>query len=414
MQFSGGLLSRRMSDLRQVLAIRPFALFSLGNLSSLMAIWMVRVCVAWITWEQTHSKTWLGVMAFAEMGPSVLISLWSGPLADRHDRMRILRFGQSVQVLFGLALALLAWLKLLSVWAMLAALVGFSITAGITLPARLSVAPSLVPRAQVATASAIGSIALNLTRLVGPVLAAFLLVAEAEVLAFLATSVLFAVNAFCLSRIRPGEGVIAPLPVDGPPQSYSYREVLATVLADRAMAAVMALQFAVAVSLRPLTDMFPAFADQVFGRAEQGFAGLTAAVGIGAILGAGGMIGGAAGQAMLRRLAQSTLALACVTLLFSQIGNYWLALALLAAYGALLSATGIAGTTYTQVSTPHHQLGRVMSIYGLVFRFGPAIGALAMGLTADRIGVSAAAALFAVGAALAIALLWPRLTRTGP
>lgn len=410
MQSLGTHLSHRLSELRQVFAIRPFALFSLGNFCSLLAIWMVRVCVAWITWEQTHSKTWLGVMAFAELGPSVLISLWSGPLADKYDRMRILRFGQTIQVFFGLALAILAYTKLLDVWAMLVALLGFSVTAGITLPARLSVAPSLVPRPQVATASAIGSIALNVTRLAGPMVAAVLLAAEAETLAFLAASLLFAINAYSLSRISPGEGVIAPPRPDGPPPAYTYREVLATVLRDPVMTSVMGLQFAVSVLLRPLTDMFPAFADQVFGRGEHGFAGLTAAVGIGAIFGAGGMIGGSAGRAMLRRLVYATMALSVVTLLFSLTSNYWLALAILAVYGALLSAGGIAGTTYTQVSTPHDQLGRVMSIYGLVFRFGPALGALVIGVAADSIGVSFAAGAFAVMAACCLALLWRRLT----
>ena len=97
MAFGGGQFDRRISDLRSVLALRAFRLFSIGNFCSLSAIWVVRVCIGWLTWELTGSKTWLGIMAFAELGPSVIVSLYAGDLADRIDRVRILRMGQGMQ-----------------------------------------------------------------------------------------------------------------------------------------------------------------------------------------------------------------------------------------------------------------------------------------------------------------------------
>ncbi|MCA0424742.1 MAG: ABC transporter permease subunit [Proteobacteria bacterium] len=89
----GAEFRRRFADLADVFSVRAFRLFSIGNFASLSAIWLVRFCVGWLTWEATHSKTWLGMMAFAELGPSILISLYAGTLADRMDRLRILPAG---------------------------------------------------------------------------------------------------------------------------------------------------------------------------------------------------------------------------------------------------------------------------------------------------------------------------------
>jgi MFS family permease len=400
-------LERRFDDLRRVFRVRAFALFSLGNFSSLMAIWIIRVCIAWIAWEQTRSKTWLGVMAFAELGPSVLVTVWSGPLADRLDKVRILRWGQSIQTLLALLLLVLAVTRSLNVWWMMAALLGFSFMAGLTLPARMAVAPSLVPRDQVATASAIGSISLNMTRLAGPILAAVFLASNQEAAAFGIAALGFALNAYCLSRIpRAGTADAAPAR-PSPGETRSYGEVILGVARDLRLSLVLVLQFLGSLFLRPVTDMFPAFADQVFNRGEHGFAALTAAVGVGAILGAGLMIGGSDARLMLRQVYYGTVAFAIAGLAFAWTPGFVTALFVLAVFGALLTTSGIAGTSYVQINTPTAQLGRVMAIYSIIFRLGPAIGALCLGAVADRAGVSAATAGFAMLALAILVALWP-------
>lgn len=76
----------------------------------------------------------------------------------------------------------------------------------------------------------------------------------------------------------------------------------------RLLRLVLLIQFAMSLLVRPLTDMFPAFSGQVFLRGEAGYAMLTAAVGVGAIVGALFVVGNAAGRAMqLHILAGSAL-----------------------------------------------------------------------------------------------------------
>ena len=55
-----------------------YGLYALGNSVSLIGMWMQRVSVGWLTWDLTHSGTWLGAMAFADLFPTVFIGLIGG------------------------------------------------------------------------------------------------------------------------------------------------------------------------------------------------------------------------------------------------------------------------------------------------------------------------------------------------
>lgn len=407
----GEQFRRRLADLQDVFTVRAFRLFSIGNFASLSAIWLVRFCVGWLTWEQTHSKTWLGLMAFAELGPSIIISLYAGTLADRMDRLRILRMGQGLQACLGGLLLALQFSGRLTVWWMLLIMLGFSILGGLNLPARLAAAPSLVGRERIATASAVGSITLNLTRLLGPLIAAPLLVLGYETLAFALATAGFALNAICLSMIRPEESAPASVAGSGEGPAGTFRDVVAAMLADRLLRDVLAIQIATALLVRPLNDMLPAYADLAFGRGEAGFAMLTASVGLGAILGALLVVGEQQGRAMRLNIAVASAVFAISVIVFALSGSLYVAMPVLAVFGAAMTVSGVGGTSFVQARTPIGRLGRVMSVYSLVYRLAPALGALALGALADLVALRPASLAFAVMALLAIAGSARRLLR---
>ena len=65
---------------------RDYTKYTAGNSLSLIGLWMQRVGVGWLTWELTHSPTWLGLIAMAEFSPVVIMGPIGGVLADRFDR----------------------------------------------------------------------------------------------------------------------------------------------------------------------------------------------------------------------------------------------------------------------------------------------------------------------------------------
>lgn len=386
------------------MANRAFRLFSIGNFMSLAAIWIVRVCIGWSTWELTGSKTWLGLMAFAELGPSVLISIYSGPLADRMDRFSILKLGQVTQTVLALVIVALTWTGTLTVWWMLAVMLGYSIIGGLTLPARLSMAPALVSSEHLSTASAVGSITLNVTRFLGPLVAAPLLATGLDALAFLLAAAGFACNAICLASVHPDDRRSPELGHNQ--DSNGYGEVFRQIATDRPLAIVLLLQLVLWLLAPPLTQMLPAFAVQVFGHAEAGYAALNVAVGAGAVCGALLVMGESAGHGMRYHLLAGSCVLCAAMMLFASVTSFPLALVILFAFGAALTSTSVASTTFVQVRTPKSRLGRVMSIYSIIFRLAPAVGAVVLGALADIIGLGTATLILPSLALVCLLLLW--------
>ena len=83
--------SARLDPLRSAFAHRDFRLFTGGTAISNIGTWVQRMSVGWLAWELTHSGTWLGIIAFADMFPTVLLAPITGAVADRVDRLRALR-----------------------------------------------------------------------------------------------------------------------------------------------------------------------------------------------------------------------------------------------------------------------------------------------------------------------------------
>ena len=73
-----------------------FAVFSAGNAVALIGMWMERIAVGWLAWQLTESGLWLGVVAFADFFPVVLIGPIAGAFADRLDRLRVVKVSQTL------------------------------------------------------------------------------------------------------------------------------------------------------------------------------------------------------------------------------------------------------------------------------------------------------------------------------
>ena len=71
--------------------------------------------------------------------------------------------------------------------------------------------------------------------------------------------------------------------------------------------------------------------------------------------------------------------------------------------------TGVTVQTALQLSVDTAYRARVMSLYGIMFRSGPALGALVMGIAADSFGLRAPLAIGAVAALTTGLLYWRRV-----
>lgn len=400
----------RIADFKAVFAIPAFATYQAGNLIMTTGFWMQRIAVGWVTWELTGSEAWLGTVAFAELFPSLLTALWGGSLADRHAAPKIMYWGQIASAAVSVALALLYFTGSLTPWAMAGMMAVLGAVSGVLLPARLSMARHLAPPKLLSSALAVNSTGFNLSRFLGPALAAGLLVVGSAGLVFSVSAAGFLALSVALYRIRnvPAQTnrVVSAQPVN---MAGVMRDLMHTPL----ILGVLMLQLAQGLLIRPASELFPAYAEVAFGRGEVGLGLLNAALGIGAILGALTMSKAQDGRGALVQILTTSAVFALSLLVFAVTEIFWLALAILLLHGATMSSSNIAALAYVQLEAPQDRLGRILSLYTIIFRVGPALGAFLFGVTAEATslmttGVSfALAGLFATGG-LALFILKPR------
>lgn len=319
-----------------------------------------------------------------DLFPSVVLSPLGGVIVDRGDPRRISLITQVVAMTHACILLTVSLVGLLDIW-LLAFLAGMrGSIAAINQPARLSLVPSLVPRDYLPVALAANSVVFNLARFVGPAVAGLVIVRYS-------ISGAFAVNALSYLGLLLALMLIDTAPTVREGRAHSFvGQVVAGyqyVSRHRGLGPLLMIFATGTILVRPIIELLPGFADGIFNAGASGLAWFTSAMGVGAM--AGGFV-------MIRRnsLEQTfsamgtSLALMCVAaILFSLAPSFWIALALLVVVGGAISVNGIGTQALIQAAVENDMRGRVMSLYGMLFRGAPAVGALVMGAAADHIGL---------------------------
>jgi len=390
------------------LAEANYRFFLAGYGLSWIAYWVHVLAVGWYAWETTHSAFWLGFVFVCDLCPALLISPIGGALADRLDRIALLRGVLWLQVLTATLISLLAWLGLLPVWllALFVALEGGLV--GISQPAFHGLVPRLVRPENLSSAIALNTLAIHLSGVAGPLVAgiffAFGLAAAGPV--FLANAVGTLFYLWCLGHVR----FAAPPPQARSQSAAGIRHEIAEGFRymgrTRFVLAALGLTAAVALLARTLTNMLPGLNDRYAILEPARFVWLTAALLAGSVAAslvkAGSRRLGQAGRQAERAFRLYALLWASGFALL-----WWLPADPLAALG-LLFLLGFTSTSATvgnmvelQSRVDEDRRGRVMGNLQMVSRGAGALGALLAGLLAGWIDF---APTFLVLLAVALAL----------
>jgi predicted MFS family arabinose efflux permease len=366
---------------------RNYGIYAAGNIVYLTGSWMQRVAVGWLTWELTQSGAWLGAIAFADLFPGVVIAPIAGVIADRYDGLKLIKItqllmcGQSLALLGLTATGLITPELLVLLTTILGLIGGFSQTT------RLMLITSLVPKEDLPAAVATNSITFNTARFTGAAAGGAMIVAAGPAGAFAATSLCFLVMLFALSQIR----LIQPEQKPG----GQHRSILADasegiryLVRHGGIGPLMALLFVSSICVRPTVELLPGFAADVFHRGADGLAILMSALGGGAVVGGlylaqrpnspEGLAFSALGYTML---------LGILLLAFVVTDIFAVAVPSLALAGFAMIGSAVGIQTILQLSVDPVMRGRVLSLYTLIMRGGPALGALIMGVLSEWIGL---------------------------
>jgi MFS family permease len=362
-----------------------YGIYAAGNAVSLIGTWMQRISIGWLTWQLTHSGLWLGIVSFADFFPVMLVGPIAGAAADRWDRLQVVKTSQIVSLAQATILFALTALDQMNIWLLVALTAAQGVIVAFNQPARLALVPSLVGQADLAAAVAINSVIFNLARFVGPMLAGLAIVWSGVAAAFAANALSYVVFLLALTRVHVD-------PADVPPArrcslAADLCEGVRYTATHPAIAALLVLLIAIGIGGRPLNDLLPGFAAEVFRAGAGGLSVLASATGAGAILG-GLWLGHRADSSGLTRVAiGASVGGAVAAAAVAATDSLWLALPGIMAFGFCVSSAGIAIQTLVQLAADRGMRGRVMGLYGLIFRGAPAIGGLTAGAASIYLGL---------------------------
>ena len=380
--------------LNRVLAGTPYGRYTIGNLSTSSGMWMIRLSTGWIGWELTQSAIWLGVLAFADLVPAIACAPIAGVLADRMDRLVLLRRTIAIGMVVSACVAAAFYAGVLGIWLLTTLTLLQGIINSLTQPVRLTIVSELVARVDVPQAVAINAISFNVARFLGPMVGGAIIVMDGAGPTFLLN---IALAAIFLQQLR---GLVGR-PVGDKPREAIFANALAGMhylLAHRNVLPLLLQAACIGLSVRPVAELLPAIAEKLYSGGAFTLTLLTSSMGLGALLGCVWFSGlGTLSRVILLIGVNGLIAAAANILvafgpLLSTNANVSLALGMvaMAATGFGTVTSGVAMQTTLQLVVEDSVRGRTMSSYAMIVRAAPALGALVLGILAERFGLQIA------------------------
>lgn len=384
------------------LRLPTFRMLWLVWMASNICVWMNDVAAAWLMTSLTSSPTLIALVQTASSLPVFLLGLPSGAFADILDRRRYFMVSQfwiatTAAVIYSFAVAghITAPVLLVLVFAN-------GIGLAMRWPVYAAILPEIVPRAQLGEALALNAVAVNTSRVIGPLLAG-------AIIAGAGTEYVFAVN-FVISVVA---GIVL----------FRWkRETKPSVLPGERFIGAMRLGFQFARESRRLRDalvrtavfflhstaifaLLPLVAKQISGGGGAGtYTVLLSSLGFGAI----------AVSTQIPRLRMRWTrdeivvggsiinALGIAALAFAP--NVWFAVPAMIAAGAAWILVANSVTIAAQLALPDWVRARGMSIYQMSIMGGAALGAVIWGQIAGHTSVPTSLAVCAVSMLASLAI----------
>jgi MFS family permease len=396
--------------LGRALSHRDSRIFFAGSMVAWTGLWMQRIAVGWLAWELTGSAFWVGMVAFCDLAPAVVASPLAGAVADRLDRVKL---AMASQVAIGLQAALVAGITAsghMTIGLLLALEVVGGIAASFAQPARQTLMPGIVPRADLPAAVAANSLCFSVARFVGPAIAGPVIAGFGVVPAIAANAVGYigAGLTILLLRVDPkdrrGHAVSASIWVE-------VAEGLHYARRHAGLGPLLLYAGLTAILLRGVQEVLPPVVDRIFGRGVESLAVLTACFGVGA-LAAGIWVAQRGRLEGTTRLAVGIILVqAAATAGF--VATPWFPLGMLCAavIGGTASIHGISVQTLVQNATDPALRGRMLSLWGLITRACPALGALTLGAAGEAFGLRWPTVIAAAASLAVLAWGWSRRGR---
>jgi len=368
-------------------------------------MWMNDVAAAWLMTQLTTSPVMVALVQTASTLPVFLLGVPSGALADILDRRRYFAATQLWVSVNALVLAALSLADALTAPLLLALTFVNGVGLAMRWPVFAAIVPEVVPKAQLSPAIALNGIAMNLSRVIGPVLAGTLLAVVNEAFVFVLNAALAGV-AFAMilawrspprTSTLPGERFVGAMRVG-----------VNFALQSPRLKVVLLRVFLFFLQSTALMALLPLVARDMHGGGPATFTVMLACLGGGAVVAAFYFPRWRAAYTRDQFLHIGTAAHAVLSLLVVYVHELWVALPAMALVGVAWISVANSLTITAQVVLPDWVRARGMAIYQTALMGGAAAGSLLWGQLASWTSVPTAVAA-AAGMGLTMLVLLRRL-----
>lgn len=379
-----------------------FAVLWTATLISNVGGWMHDVGAGWLMTTLTTSPVMVSLVQTATALPVFLLALPGGALADIVDRRRLLMVSMLVMTLVAAGLGLTVLAGTITPASLLVFTFGLGMCTALVNPAWQAIVPSLVPRSELASAVALNSVGINVSRAIGPALGGAVIVYLGLEWPFLINAISFLIVIAALIWWRAPAASPNRLPAEHIPAAIRSGLRYARSSAALKQTLIRSLMFIVFASA--YWALLPLIARERLAGGAELYGLLVGSIGVGAVTGAIFL------PRLRRRLGPgrlvviSTAATALVLATYALAGSPYLAAAASFVAGASWLAALSSFNISTQMSLPDWVRARGLAIFGTAFFGAMAAGSLLWGQLAGRVGLTTTLLVAAGGA---LVFTWP-------
>ena len=376
---------------------RDFRLYFAGQGISQTGTWLQTIATSWLIYHLSGSAFLLGLAAFAQFIPMLVLGPFAGVWVDRQRKRKVLMITQGFALAQALAMLVLVASGHVQAWHLIAANLVLGILNAFDSPARQAQLVELVGgKEDLPNAIAFSSVLMNGARFVGPMIGGAVIAGFGEVWGFGLNSLMRGAVILALWLIRAEPRTLEKTDAGWRSQLAAGFRYAYGFLPTRS---ALLLLSAVSFSVQPYQSLAPYFARDVFHGGSETLGYLIGAGGFGAVSGMVHLVIRPSVRGLLSQIPLTAAAAGIALIVFSFSTSLWIALPMLFFVGMGAMVTAASTNTVLQTIVEDRMRARVVSIYMMSFMGVAPVGALAAGVLAERIGPPATLAL---GGALAV------------
>lgn len=360
------------------LNIHNFRLYFLGQAISFSGTWMQNVAQGLLILQLTGSGTALGFLIAAQFLPILLFGSYGGVIADRFSKRRILFITQTISGALAFILGLLVLTDLVQIWMVYALALCLGLVTALDNPTRQTFIFEMVGKDHIRNAVSLNAVMVNIARVIGPSLAGILVPT-------VGLAICFFVNAFSFVAVLAVLFIMNPKELMPAAQAKRMKgqlmHGLRYVNKTHSLRTVLLMMLLIGTFTYEFQVILPLLAEFTFNNAVSGYALLSSAMGVGAVI--GGLMSASNKKTSLDSIVTISILFGLTVWVVAIVPTLQMAALGMVLVGVFSTSFLSQANAYLQVKSMPEMRGRVMALWTVAFLGTTPIGAPIIGYISE-------------------------------